>query len=493
MKAFRSSIVALLVLGVLVGAWWLVQPQDTPTVAQPAPDGAPVALFPFEKANLLRVEVRRPDGTIVLEERADGWWLANENQRASRTMVNRVKHQLHDLTARATVVDATDDGALYGLGESAIHVTLTMRDGSTVKFSAGDPNPTGVSFYIRKDGDPAVYTVKKSAVDYYSLSLTEFRERRFAAFDSKDADALDATFPDGRRLAFQRGGAEAWDMLAPERFAADDGEVRALLGRVTALKASEFVTDAPADPGTYGLDAPRARIVVRFSGRDPMTVLVGARNGQTDGEFALAYMQLEGEPTVYAARDGFLDDFARPTVSFRRKTFVSMDPNDVASMSLTFAGRGEDAALSRTVAVRNEADTWLWDDGVPAAGSTPKRVVQRAAGVRAESFEAASGSDTAYGFDAPVVRVVLTARDGTVRTLVVGKPAPSEKDDEGVERRRWYARVAEAPGIYVVDDGIVEVARDLCREFGRKSDGDAQKSERHERIARERGAEGAPE
>jgi hypothetical protein len=491
MKAFRSSLVALTVLLVLLGAWWLVQPTDAPNAAGPARDAA-VALFPFEKANLLKVEVVRPDGTIVLEERADGWWLANENQRASRTMVNRVKHQLHDLTARATVVDATEDGALYGLGDSAIHVMLTMRDGSTVKFDAGDPNPTGVSFYIRKQGDPAIYTVKKSAVDYYSLSLTEFRERRFAGFDSKDVDAIDATV-DGRRLAFQRGGAEAWDMIAPESFAADDGEVRALLGRVTALKAAEFVTDAPTDPKAHGLDAPRARIAVRFSGRDPLTLLVGARTGQMDGEFALAYMQLEGEPSVYTARDALLDDFRRPVVELRRKAFVGLDPNEVAAITVTFAGKGEDAALARTVGLRNEADTWLWEDGVPAAGSTPKRVAQRAAGIRAEAFEAASGSDAAYGFAAPIVRAILRTRDGTVRTLLVGKPAPSAQDDEGAARKRWYARVAEAPEIYEVDDGIVEVARDLSREFGRKSQGDAQKTERHQRIARERGAEGAAE
>lgn len=487
MKQFRSTLVALAVLGLLVGAWWVSRPPETPAPKAATASDAVVALFPFEKANLVRVEVQRPDGVVVLEERADGWWLANENQRASRTMVNRVKHQLHDLTARATVADATSDAALYGLGESAIRVALTMRDGSVVQFVAGDPNPSGVSFYIRREGDDAVYTVKKSAVDYYALSLTEFRERRFASFDSKDADALEVAFADGRRLAFQRDGEQDWDLVSPEPFAADDGEVRALLGRVTALKATEFVADSPEGLATYGLDAPRARITVRFSGREPLILLVGTRTGATDGDAALAYMALDGEPTVYAARDGLLDDYARPVVDFRRKKFVDMDPNDVASLTSTFRGTGADADLSRTVTVRNEADRWLWEDGVPAAGSTPRRVATRAAGLVADAFVAASGEDAPYGFGAPFVRMTLTGRSGATRTLLIGKEAPAAPGAEGeAPRQRYYARIAEAPEIYMVDSGLVEVARDLSREFGRKSEGDAEKSERHERIARER-------
>jgi hypothetical protein len=487
MRQFRGTLVALAVLGVLVGAWWASRPAETTTQKAPAAADAPIALFPFEKANLVRVEVQRPDGAVVLEERADGWWLANEDQRASRTMVNRVKHQLHDLTARATVADATSDAALYGLGESAIRVALTMRDGSVVRFTAGDPNPSGVSFYIRRDGDDAVYTVKKSAVDYYALSLTEFRERRFAAFDSKDADALEVVFVDGRRLSFQRDGEQDWDLIAPESFAADDGEVRALLGRVTALKATEFVADSPEGLASYGLDAPRARITLRFSGRDPLTLLVGKRTGASDGDAALAFMALDGEPTVYAARDGLLDDYARPAVEFRRKKFVDMDPNDVAALTSTFRGTGADADLSRTVTVRNEADRWLWEDGVPAAGSTPRRVATRAAGLVADTFVAASGPDATYGFDQPLLRMVLTGRTGGSRTVLVGKEAPSAPAVDGeAPRPRYYARVAEAPEVYTVDAGIVEVARDLSREFGRKSEGDTVKSERHERIARER-------
>ncbi len=493
MKAFRGTVLALIALAALIGAYFAVKPHEITPLERKAlkgkEEGAP--LFVFEKADLTRVEVQRADGPIVLVEKEGGWWIEGENLRASKSMVNRVKHQLHDLVSRATVVDDPEERALYGLGQSAIHVKLTFRDGSTREFDAGDPNPSGVSFYIHPKDSDAIYTVKKSSVDYYSLSLAEFRERRFATFDSKDVDAIEAKLPEGRVLHLQRTGEHDWDLLAPDKFPANDSEVRSLLGRVSAMKAIQFVADDAPDLTLYGLDKPRAEIAIKFSAREPLTLMLGKPTGEKDGEYALAYAKLAAEPAIYAVRDGLLEDYTKPVASLRLTRFARMDSNSLTTLVATFAPwEADDKDLAGTVAVRQAAGAWQWDDGVLVPGSTPRRVASRAAEIESDEFVAPTENDKAWGFDVPTVKIVMTDDANTVRTLVIGKQAPPTTDPEGNERSRWYARVVEFPEVYIVDDGVVDVTKDLMREHGRHARGEEAEEERHDRIDREHG-EGA--
>lgn len=502
LRQFRGALIALVAFAVVAGAWFATRPSPVePRAAKGKKHEEGVALFAFEKSDLVKVNVERPDGTITLVEKPDGWWIdgsegANgQSLPASRSMVNRVKHQLHDLVSRATVVEGTGDAALYGLGKSSIRVTLTFRDGSVHTFEAGDPNPSGVSFYIHPTPGDVIYTVKKSAVDYYSLSLSEFRERRFASFDSKDLDALEVQARSGLHLRFQRTGEHAWDLLEPERFAASDDSVRSLVGRVSALKAVQFVTDAPtpADLHTYGLDAPELSVQLTFSGREPMTLLVGGPAPEKDGEYDLAYVRLAEEPSVYTARSGLLEDYARPPATYRLMRFGRMDPNRVSLLVATIAGaEGDDAALDGTVTVRMAADSWQWDDGVPVAGSTPKRVAQRAAGIEADEFVSATADDATYGFDHARVRVRMQDLDGVDRTLLVGDAGPPRHVPDQPDRERYYARVSDHDEVYLVDSGVVEVVKDLVREHRRKATGDDAKDERTNRIEEERRPGPAP-
>lgn len=488
MKAFRGTLLALVALIVVGAAWWLLRPPPAAPVKKDKnaqEDG--VRLFDFEKSELTRIEVKRPDATIVLVEKPDSWYLEAENQKASRSMVNRVKHQLHDLVARATVIENPDAPALYGLGEGAIHVSLTFRDGGNLSFDAGDPNPSGVSFYIRPTPGDVIYTVKKSAVDYYSLSLQEFRERRFASFDSKDVDSLLAERPGEAPLKFQRTGEHSWDMVSPQSFEANDSDVRSLMGRVSAMKAIQFVTDDDSDLAAYGLDQPRLRVTLSFSGRAPLVLSVGKPTGELDGTYPLTYAKLGDEPTIYAVRDGLLEDYAADPQTFRLTRFVRMDDNRVSQVSATWADTGRDKDLNGTVTVRMAANTWLWDDGVPVPGSTPKRVAQRAASLEADEFVAAVADDAKLGFDKPLATLVLNDLDGATRTLVIGKPATPTEDPEGNPRDRYYARVREYPEAYIVDGGVIDVVKDLMREHRRKAEGDAASDERHERIEEEVG------
>ena len=66
MKPFRSTLIALVALLLLVAGYFSLKPTELTPLQRKAElkkvEG--VALFTFEKADLLRIDVTRPDGTI---------------------------------------------------------------------------------------------------------------------------------------------------------------------------------------------------------------------------------------------------------------------------------------------------------------------------------------------------------------------------------------------------------------------------------------------
>lgn len=496
MKAFRGTIAAAAVLLIAVVAFLAVRPQ----LQDDGPVGHP-QLFQFEKHELVRVEVLRPvveDGavtgsdSIVLVEEDGQWIIEGTGFVAGRSMVNRVKHQIHDLTARATVVDDPDQPELYGLGDLAITVSLTLRDGRTLSFKAGDPNPSSVSYYVRPLPGSTIYTVQKAAVDYYSLTLDEFRERRFAAFDSKDATALDAKVAVGEvshHLVVEKVGERMWEMSSPVEMAANDDRVRRLLGRVSALKAKDFEevseTPTPEELARYGLDAPRLDITVRFASRDPLRILVGDE-AESDSKYdEVAYTLIDGDSTVYVARSGLIDDFVADPMELRNRKVVRMRAADVVAVDATLRAT-EDDDLEGSQGVRYAADEWFWKDGVPVPGSTPERVARTLAELEVDAFVDDEPEDlAAYGLVEPLVRAVLTDAEGNERVVRIGDEGEPWVDPEGNERPRRYASIEGSESVYLVDDRSLSVVRDLIREGNRKAKKDAEKAERRERIPTE--------
>jgi hypothetical protein len=491
MKAFRGTLLAGLLLALVVAlVGWL-----RPSVLTGEPEGHP-QLFRFEKHALVRIDVKRAAGDdIALVETDGGWVIEATGDQAGRSMVNRVKHQIHDLTARATVVADAESAELYGLGANAIRVLLTLRDGETISFKAGDPNPTGVSYYIQPDGDDTIYTVKKSALDYYSLGLDDFRERRFVSFDSKDVTRLTAKLdlPEAKHtLDIEKVGDRLWEMRSPMEMAASDDQVRRFLGRVSALKARTFLVDQGADLSEFGLDHPRADIEVRFGAREPLRLRVG-KDANADNRYEeLAYVQVDGDDTIYVARRGLLETFAQDPSELRNRRVVRMKGTDVVALDAVLTVGPEDD-LSGEGGVRYAAEHWVWKDGVPVSGSTPKRVARRLAELEvAEFIDEDPSSLKGYGLGSPRARVVLTDAAGNTRVVRIGKPGEPRVDGEGHERVRRYATVEGDGPVYLVDDSLLQVVKDLIRESNRKAKKDVDKAARRERIESVADEEGAP-
>jgi len=495
MKPFRGTLIALIALALVGGAY---------VAFRPAPKGPKAntedcnRLFEFEKHELTRVYIDQPgDGGVQIgfsEGESGDWTIDGDNEMADRSMVNRAKHQIHDLCSRAIIEDP-ETLELYGLGNLAAEVTLTLRGERELKFRVGDPNPTGVSYYIQPDGDDNIYTVKKSASDFWFSTLKAFRERRFARFDSKDAIALSAELgeADARyTLTFEQRSERDWEMTSPQQMSAHLEEIRRLLGRVQALKAKDFFDVEPdeleAKEAEYGFDAPRARIEITFASRDPLRLLIGS-DAPSEGNNPLAYMLLEGDDTVQVARYGLLEDFSKEPAAFRNRRVVRMATEDVTAVDVALTA-DVFSDLEGKASVRYAAEQWLWEDGTNFPGAGAERVAERFAELQIEDIIAESATDFAqYGLDEPHGTVTLTGREEQEKVILVGDRSESEviEGPEGEETiHRRYIQVDGEDTVYQVEErSVVSVIEDLVRQRAKKAKKDEERAANRERIPNE--------
>ena len=158
MKEFRGSLIALVLVFVVSFVYFGDSQESIVPIKVEQ-------LFRFEKHDLKEVVITQPTGTTIQLQEREGVWYLNDESLASTSMVNRIKHQLHDLDARTTVVKDTKSPTRYGLGETATRVELFFRSRDPIRFLVGDPNPSLVSYYMQPLEGSAIYTVKKSSMD----------------------------------------------------------------------------------------------------------------------------------------------------------------------------------------------------------------------------------------------------------------------------------------------------------------------------------------
>ena len=166
----------------------------------------------------------------------------------------------------------------------------------------------------------------------------------------------------------------------------------------------------------------------------------------------------------------------------RNRRVVRMKATDVVAIDGELMPHPDDD-LHGTGGVRYAAEQWVWKDGVPVAGSTPKRVARRLAELEVAAFvDEAPKRLQVYGLTQPRARVMLKDRHDNERVVLIGKEGEPLVDREGQSRARRFLTIEGQDPVYLVDAGVLSVVQDLVRESNRKQTRDEEKAARLERI-----------
>ena len=214
-------------------------------------------------SDLERVLIENPVGTekLVLEKREERWFLPQLNRYGGDQEADEFLSSFQNLQP-VNSLSPKGPYSPYGLKEDqAVRIHLIQK-GKDTSFFVGNLNETGAYTYFRKEGDPAVYSVRGDWRRILGINPEELRSPRIFYLDPILIQGL--TFLQGDRLTILEKKGDQW--FSSGIPAEDQQRIQYYVKRLSRLNCQSFLENPPStaapllkvqittDSETYTLD-----------------------------------------------------------------------------------------------------------------------------------------------------------------------------------------------------------------------------------------------
>jgi len=404
-------------------------------------------VFTAETADVTGVELKRPDGIVKALREGESWQLvAPVKAKAERGPIEETITTVVTAKMDREIDAAPKSLADFGLDAPAAEVDLTLKDGKHVVLLLGGKSPTGVWVYAKERDKPAVFVVGESVLRDATRPVAELRDKTVLAFSRADVAGLEIA-TGGETIAVEPEG-QKWKIARPGPRPADSELVSELLEKLGAAKVKEFVAEAPASLGRYGLDRPlRLAVVVgKEKDRASKVILFGNVDEAKKGVYAMR----EGEPSVLLVPDDVWKAVPQTVAALRDKTVVAFERDKITRFDIE-SPKGQ-------VTVTRDKDGWkiTAPEAVAADQVEAGAVLTRLQGLRAQGFLSEDATGIPRYLAKPEVKITLHAEGAPAPITVLFAPAT---DRRGGQPTAYAAVAGQGPVVLVDGKSLATVGR----------------------------------
>jgi hypothetical protein len=437
MKEFWKTGAAILVLGGLVSFWWFFERKREP---KPEGEREKVTVLAVDKAKAREISLA-PAGQepVRLVKDGDAWRVAAPFAApADGSAVESLLTSLERLEADEVVVEQAADPAEFGLDRPSRTVSATVEGAAAplvVEFGARSPD--GSSVYARSAGSPRVFLVPSWVEGTFDKKPFDLRDRDILKVKRDDVRSLEVTGPEGG-YALARTDEGEWAFTKPLATRAGRWSVDGLLGTIENLRMESVAAEAPADVKAYALDTPARTVSLVLKDGSTRALEIGAAAPDpTATPSPSPSPAKKGEkpeppkPTKYYARQAgrglvavvpatLADDLAKGMGELRAKRLLEVATYETEGFEVVAGGVKKTYAKS-TTKDKDGFDKTQWKRTAPDAKELETTKVEDAlfkmGGVEVSEFVDAPQASSAYGLDAPVLKVTVKAKSESVVEL----------------------------------------------------------------------------
>ncbi len=267
MKLYRNAIILLVIVALLVGAYFLVRnmkTEDEPSEQTEQYD----RLTDYTTDSIESVTLINEDGTFVIVKKDQDWALSSPSDiRYEPTVLSSIVINASTIVADKVVEENAADLSIYGLDDPAKAVVKTT-DGKETVIEIGDLTPTQGGNYVKLAGTNKVYVISNFVGEKLTMGKNDMRKTLMFDFTSDMIDSV-AMSRKGESLfsaVVEEDGA-SWTMNTPIKASVNESAVYPMLDALSSTNVIEFVEENPKDLSQYGLHKPSYEFEFSVEGR----------------------------------------------------------------------------------------------------------------------------------------------------------------------------------------------------------------------------------
>ena len=430
MKAtFVKTYAALVILGGLGAYIYLVESKKTPSVEG---EKKKEKLFTFEKAKAKEITLapKGADGVHLVKEGGSWKMTAPTAVAADGSEADSLVMSFEGLESDETIDEKPAKLSDYGLEAPRNSISVVVEGTKEpLTILLGDKTPDSAAVYAKLPSKPRVFTVASYAETSFTKKPFDLRDRSLFHMKRDAVKTVEISGPDGS-YALARSDKGEWAFTKPVATRAGRWSVDSFLGTLENLKMESVAAEEAKDLKPFGLDKPAWAVALGLADGSTQKIEIGS--SPADKKYNVRDVT---RSLVAVIPNALVDDLAKGMKELREKRVLDVAAYDVEAFDVEIAGSPKRIFVRTTAKDKDGIEASKWKRTAPDTKDLETNKVQDAlfkvGGIETQEFVDAPAADSAYGLDAPVLKVSVRYAAGKPATwFAIGK-----KDGTAYARR----------------------------------------------------------
>ena len=241
---------------------------------------------------------------------------------------------------------------------------------------------------------------------------------------------------------------EGWVVAGANDFPADKEAVSKLLATIQEMKKETISSRNPQKQAIFQVDKDSGTEIKILDSQDE--VIAGFFLGKSGPDFYSTYVRRNDSEEVILVSDYLKTIFVKSEDDWRDKNLFHLNPEEIVRIAILSTGK-------KIVVEKNEGDDWkvLEPEEVKAKNEVVEKMRYEFSQLKATGFADGEKLEDC-GLVDPQSRIIVTLKDGSKKSLLIGK----KKDEHKI-----YARVEDKETIFLIPGYRVDALSKSLQDF----------------------------